>query len=225
MKISTAALQRLSMSALCTVLAFAPTGNLDGASYRYAENLRQCRNAIRLAQVTQIWLSASATSSANTNSFTENAVKTSQAGIDLIKKHEGLRLNAYSCPAGKCTIGWGHTEGVKPGMVITKDQAEEFLKKDLERFEALVTKALDADELEVTQGQFDAMVALAFNVQGGAQTLVKSPIWRNLKAGDTTAAADCFRKFVYAHDKNGNLIKLSGLIKRREAERQLFLKA
>lgn len=80
------------MSALCTVLAFAPTGNLDGASYRYAENLRTCRNAIRLAQVTQIWLSASATSSANTNSFTEKKrmMKSSAEEWKDIPGYEGL---------------------------------------------------------------------------------------------------------------------------------------
>lgn len=218
MKISTAALQRLSMSALCTVLAFAPTGNLDGASYRYAENLRTCRNVIRLAQVTQIWLSASATSSANTNSFTENAVKTSQAGIDLIKKHEGLRLNAYSCPACRTTIGYGHTGNVSPNAVITKEQAEELLRKDLERFEFQITRALDAAEIEVSQNQFDALVSFAYNV--GTSRLFNSSVWANLEKGDHATAADCMLKYVYAGGR-----ELKGLENRRAAERELFLKA
>ena len=50
----------------------------------------------------------------------------SQKGIDLIKKYEGLRLEAYLCPAGVWTIGYGHTAGVGKGMKITAEQAEEY---------------------------------------------------------------------------------------------------
>ena len=49
-------------------------------------------------------------------------------GKEIIKKWEGLRLEAYLCPAGVPTIGWGHTKGVKLGDKITLEQAEDFLK-------------------------------------------------------------------------------------------------
>ena len=54
-------------------------------------------------------------------------MKTSKKGLDLIKKFEGCRLKAYKCPAGVFTIGYGHTKGVKAGLTITQDQAEDFL--------------------------------------------------------------------------------------------------
>ena len=54
----------------------------------------------------------------------------SQNGINLIKKYEGLRLEAYLCPAGVWTIGYGHTAGVRKGMRVTAEQAEEYLKKE-----------------------------------------------------------------------------------------------
>ena len=55
-------------------------------------------------------------------------------GIDLIKKFEGCKLTAYKCPAGVWTIGYGHTKGVKKGQKITKEEAEELLKQDLQKF-------------------------------------------------------------------------------------------
>lgn len=234
MRITTAGRRRRSICALFTASALILTGAFVNSSGPSGDASSPELPEIRAEQGSSSWTPPLAMRSPITSRNTDAAtfeeelieameMKTSQAGIDLIKAHEGLRLNAYYCSAGKCTIGWGHTEGVKPGMVITRDQAEEFLKQDLERFAAQVTKALDADELEVTQGQFDAMVAFAFNVKGGVSTLVKSSIWRNLKGGDITAAGDCFRKFVYAHDKNDKLIKLAGLETRREAERALFL--
>ena len=60
-------------------------------------------------------------------------MKTSQNGIDLIKKFEGCRLKAYKCPANVWTIGYGHTKGVEPYEIITLAEAEELLRKDLEK--------------------------------------------------------------------------------------------
>ena len=62
----------------------------------------------------------------------------SDKGLALIKAHEGCRLAAYLCPAGKWTIGYGHTAGVVQGMTITQVQADAFLKQDIEKFEKLV---------------------------------------------------------------------------------------
>ena len=62
-------------------------------------------------------------------------MKTSQNGINLIKRFEGCKLTAYKCPAGVWTIAYGHTVGVYSGMKITQQQADEFLKQDLVVYE------------------------------------------------------------------------------------------
>ena len=66
-------------------------------------------------------------------------MKTSNVGIELIKKYEGSVLKAYKCPCGVRTIGYEHTSGVKNGMRITKNQALVYLKQDLITFEKAVT--------------------------------------------------------------------------------------
>lgn len=58
-------------------------------------------------------------------------MKTSNKGIDLIKKYEGFRAKAYRCPADVWTIGYGHTLNVKSTDVIDKAQAEAFLRQDV----------------------------------------------------------------------------------------------
>ena len=89
-------------------------------------------------------------------------MRISAQGIDLIKHFEGVKLKAYLCPAKVPTIGYGSTgPHVKLGMVITLPEAEDLLRHDLERFEAAVTKAARPG---TKQHEFDAMVALAFNI-------------------------------------------------------------
>lgn len=65
-------------------------------------------------------------------------MKTSQNGINLIKKFERCRLTAYKCPAGVWTIGYGHTDNVKKGQTITQEQADSYLKSDLKKYEGYV---------------------------------------------------------------------------------------
>ena len=89
-------------------------------------------------------------------------MKTSQNGINLIKKFEGCRLEAYRCPAGKPTIGYGHTAGVKMGQKITQVQAESYLKDDLVKYEKLVKKY--NPKYHWNQNQFDALVSFAYNI-------------------------------------------------------------
>lgn len=142
----------------------------------------------------------------------------SKAGLDLIKAHEGLRLNAYRCPAGVWTIGYGITSGagvgkITEGMKITQAQAEEMLRKALAVYERGVVKALDR---RPTQPQFDAMVSLAYNI--GVGGFARSSVVRHFNAGDIQKAADSFRLWNKANGK-----VLPGLTKRRETERKLFL--
>ena len=143
-------------------------------------------------------------------------MKVSKDGIDLIKKFEGLRLDAYRCPAGKPSIGYGHLEGVFEGQKISKDEADFLLQEDLKTFEQGLCKMLNAEELNVTQNQFDALISFAFNL--GLSALAGSTLWRLFTHGDIQGAADEFPKWIYAGGK-----PLEGLKRRRQAERELFL--
>ena len=140
-------------------------------------------------------------------------MRTSGAGIELIKAHEGLRLNAYKCPAGVWTIGYGHTKNVAPGMKIIPAKAEMLLKEDLLRFENAVN---DLVEVPLNQNQFDALVSFTFNV--GISALESSTLLRLLCLGHYFQAASQFSRWVH-----GGGQKLPGLIRRREEERKLFL--
>lgn len=145
-----------------------------------------------------------------------NNLKTSQRGIALIKSFESLELKAYPDPGtgGKpFTIGWGHTKGVKLGDRITEQQAETFLAEDLAVFELTVNSAV---KVPVTQNQFDALVSLAFNI-GGAN-FAGSTLVKKLNAGDPRGAADQFLRWKFADGK-----EMRGLVRRRAAERELFL--
>jgi lysozyme len=147
-------------------------------------------------------------------------MKVSIAGLDLIKKHEGLRLNAYRCPAGVWTIGYGITSSagvgkVTPGMKITQAEAEDMLRRALAVFEAGVEKAI---KRQPTQAQFDAMVSLAYNIGVGAFS--KSSVVRHFNAGDMDRAAISFLMWNKAAGK-----VLPGLTKRRADERAWFLRA
>jgi GH24 family phage-related lysozyme (muramidase) len=141
-------------------------------------------------------------------------MKTSSAGINLIKKYEGCRLTAYKCPANVYTIGYGHTKGVKQGMKITKAQAEAYLKQDLVTYENAVNKYV---KVPINQNQFDALVSFSFNCGTGA--LKTSTLLRELNKKDYSGAAKQFLKW---NKSNGKV--LNGLTKRRKEERELFMK-
>lgn len=140
-----------------------------------------------------------------------------KAGLDLIKHFEGLRLEAYICPAGVPTIGYGSTRGVRLGDRISEAQAEALLRRDLLRFERAVN---DLVKVPLTQGQFDALVSFAYNV--GEGSLASSTLLKRLNAGRYAEAADQFLRWNKAR-VNGRLTALPGLTRRREAERALFL--
>ena len=153
-------------------------------------------------------------------------MKTGAKGLELIKHYEGLRLKAYKCPAGIWTVGYGHTAGVKPGMSVTENEADKLLEKDLKSFEFYLVQSLNADEIEVNQNQFDALISFCYNL--GVYTLVhgsrNAPVdkigslWSALKAGDKQKAADAFLLYI----NKGSAFE-AGLRKRRSAERALFL--
>lgn len=147
-------------------------------------------------------------------------MKASQNCIALIKRFEGLMTKSYICPSGKVTIGYGHTQGVKEGDVITLEGAEKLLKQDVSYFEGALDRELQRYNIEVNQNQFDALVSFAFNL--GVNALLKSNLWHKLRAGSYTSAADEFLKWNKGR-VNGQLVELKGLTRRRQAERELFL--
>lgn len=141
--------------------------------------------------------------------------KTNQAGIDLIKHFEGLRAEAYVCPAGKWTIGYGHTgPEVTPYSRVSIELAEEILLSDLVKFERAVSQAVN---VALTDNQFAALVAFTYNV--GIAALKASTLLKKLNTGDYGSVPAELAKWV-----RGGGVVLPGLIKRRAAEAALFIK-
>lgn len=140
-------------------------------------------------------------------------MKTSQAGKDLIISFEGIRLEAYKCPAGVWTIGVGSTvPAVHAGEVITKQQALARFDKDLTKFENAVDRLV---KVPLTQNQFDALVSFTFNVGEGA--LAKSTLLKKLNAGDYDAVPAELMKWTKGGGK-----ELPGLVRRRRAEAAMW---
>lgn len=136
-------------------------------------------------------------------------MKTSNIGIELIKKFEGCRLVAYKCPAGVWTIGYGHTKNVTPSQKITQEQAEKFLREDLESFEKKVSKYDSVYHFK--QCQFDALVSFAYNV-GSIDQLT----------ANGTRSIEVVATKILEYTKAGGQV-LAGLVKRRQAEHDLFI--
>ncbi|ELK0301817.1 lysozyme [Salmonella enterica] len=141
--------------------------------------------------------------------------ETGPTGLALIKASEGLSLRMYYDPVGLRTIGYGHL--IKPdenlGHEIKTEEAEELLKKDLKQAEKIIQSIV---AVELNQNQFDALVALVFNI--GSSNFGKSTLLKYLNQGDYSKAADQFLVW----DKAGGR-KLPGLTHRREVERSIFL--
>lgn len=146
--------------------------------------------------------------------------KINAAGLNLIKSFEGLKLTAYLDIVGVPTIGYGTTSGVSKADVdskrtITEAEAESLLMKDVAKFEAGVERLVTS---QINENQFSALVCFAYNV--GLGSLEKSTLLRLLNAGDISAAGDQFLRWNKAGGK-----EVTGLTRRRQAERSLFLQS
>ncbi|QDL35698.1 lysozyme [Serratia liquefaciens] len=141
-------------------------------------------------------------------------MKISEKGIALIKAFEGLNLRAYLCPAHIWTIGYGHTRKVMPGDTVTPDEADTLLRQDITDAERAVKVHVS---VPLTQGQFDSLVSFVFNL--GVGNFRTSTLLKKLNAGDYDGTAQEFGRWIHAGGK-----ALPGLVRRREAERVLFLK-
>ncbi|MGX7030724.1 lysozyme [Vagococcus zengguangii] len=137
----------------------------------------------------------------------------SAKGINLIKKWEGVRLEAYEDIIGVWTIGYGHTKDVKKGMTITQQQAEDFLKKDIKHHVAYMEQVI---KVPLTQDQFDALASFHFNL--GAEILKDSDLLIYINQQEWKKAAKEMERYVYAGKE-----KSQGLVNRRHDEVQLFL--
>ena len=147
-------------------------------------------------------------------------MKVNAEGYALIKRFEGCRLKAYKCPANVWTIGFGNTfyeDGtkVKEGDVITQQRADELAKFIIDQFAVSIAPFI---QKTLTENQFSACVSLAYNIGTGG--FKKSSVFKKLNVNPNDATiADSFRLW----NKGGGKI-LAGLVKRREAEIQLYFK-
>ena len=135
-----------------------------------------------------------------------------QKGIELIKHFEGCELEAYKCPAGVWTIGYGHIKGVSEGMSITQEQAEQMLLDELKEYENYINELVVVD---LSQNQFDALVSWVYNL--GPANLKSSTLLEVLNSGDYAGVPDQIERW----NKAGGKV-LEGLIRRRQAESSLF---
>lgn len=146
-----------------------------------------------------------------------DTMRTSPAGIELIKDFEGLELKAYPDPGtggDPWTIGYGHTgPEVQSGLVINIEQAGALLKEDLVKFENAVEMLID---VELNQHEFDALVSFSYNVGAGA--LGDSTLRRRLNAGEVKCPVFQQELPKWVNGGNG---PMPGLIRRREAEAEL----
>ena len=141
-----------------------------------------------------------------------------EKSIELIKEFEELRLEAYLCPAGVWTIGWGHTKGVKKGMKITEREAEKLLEQDMLE----TTKVLEDVVCRLSIDQYNALVSFVFNI--GVANYRKSTLRKMVLANpENPKIADEMKKWKYAtNPKTKKKEVLPGLVRRREREAELY---
>ncbi len=139
-------------------------------------------------------------------------MKISKEGIALIKKFEGLELEAYQDSVGVWTIGYGHTKDVEQGLTITEEEAETMLMIELEEYEGYIEKLV---KVPLTQCQFDALVCWVYNL--GPTNLSRSTLLTVLNQ----ARFDDVPSEIKRWNKAGGEV-LQGLVRRREAEAMLF---
>lgn len=139
-----------------------------------------------------------------------------EQAIELIKRFEGCRLDAYKCPAGVWTIGWGETLGVKEGDVWTQEQADAVLRRRVGQFMLAALKR--CPQLADSPSRLAACTSLAYNIGVGA--FAASSVRRRTARREHAAAADSFLMW----NKAGGRV-LRGLTLRRHAERRTYFLA
>ena len=142
-----------------------------------------------------------------------------ERGIEIVKRFEGISTKSYLCPANVWTVGYGATRSSSGGPIdldmepITEAEAETLLIRDLESSEGWVRRLI---KTALTENQYSALTSFTFNVGAGA--LQRSTLRMKLNRGEFQNAADEFPKWKFANKRI-----LAGLVRRRAAERALFL--
>lgn len=144
-------------------------------------------------------------------------MRTGETGLNLIKGYEGLRMAAHYAPSEQWTVGYGHTSSARHGMSVTEGDAERLLRDDVKPIEQLITDTVRAP---LNQNEHDALASLIFNI--GEENWKRSTVLRKLNAGDKIGAANAFEMWTKAY-VNNELVSLDGLVRRRAAEKSLFL--
>jgi lysozyme len=141
-------------------------------------------------------------------------MKISRAGLDFIKGFETLQLiGMLPTPNDVPTAGWGHTgPDVTLGTKYSLAQCDAWLIGDLAQAEDGVNRLV---KVPLTQGQFDALVSLVFNI--GVGNFGSSTLRKLLNAGDYAGAAAQFDRW----NKQAGKV-LNGLTRRRAGERAMF---
>lgn len=138
-----------------------------------------------------------------------------EEGLDLIEEFEGCKLRAYQDQAGVWTIGYGTTElnhpEIRKGYMINEDQAELYLKEDLQKFYVLDQFITD----HVNDNQYSALICLAYNVGLRAVRLSQT-----LRLINEQLNPD--KEWLGFNKINGEVS--NGLTRRREAELRLYHK-
>ena len=139
-------------------------------------------------------------------------------GLALIRELEGFQAEPKQLPAGGWVVGYSHVRPIEPGEAVNENEAADILALDLAPLENLVNTLVTQP---LTQSQYDALVSFAFSL--GAEAFGKSQVLRRINSGDYVAAAcamDAWRK----SDVSGELVIVDALVRRRAAEKALFLK-
>ena len=151
---------------------------------------------------------------------------TGETGLNLIKAYEGLRLSAQAdetavepgaAPQASWTIGYGHKASAQAGRSVTEREAARLLNDDVRPIETVIRNTVRAP---LNQNEHDALVSLIFNI--GEKNFRRSSVLKKLNDGDKIGAAEAFERWTRAR-VDGKLVKLDGLVRRRAAEKSLFL--
>lgn len=141
-------------------------------------------------------------------------MRINEAGLNLIKQCEGLRLTTYLDAAGVPTIGYGHTKGVRMGSAITQEEANKYLLEDIESAERKVNAINETGKYHFTDNEFSALVSFCFNIGSVVQL-----------TGNGKKSKDEIRRDLPLYCKatvNGKKVTLKGLQERRKKELALF---
>lgn len=146
-------------------------------------------------------------------------MKINNAGLELIKEFEGFEADSYQDPVGIWTVGYGTTRAAavgidpKPGVSVTEPEGEYYLRLAVDKFASAILPKI---KRPINQNEFSAFLSLAYNIGPGA--FGRSSALKHFNAGDKQKAADS----ILLWNKAGGRV-LRGLVRRREAEKALFL--